>query len=223
MGGAEADPGSSPTDPAPAQSATTEAKGAGAPAYVKRGPRALEPGAVGIGDVVADASFVDLDGQGGSLRALCAEAPATVVLFTGLGCPVTKAYAPRLEALTKPWRAEGLNVLVVSPAVLDEPGALRAWGDRQGWTFRLARDEGFALTDALGGRRTADAFLLDREGCLRYRGPIDDQYGINLRLPAPRVRYLEQALRALLAGEPIEEPAFEAPGCRISRVSLEGE
>lgn len=212
--------GSEPAEPEAPESETPAAAG---PSYVYRGPKPLDPAQVGIGTQVADAAFVDLAGQRGSLRALASQAPATVVLFTGMGCPVTKAYAPTLEALTKPWRDQGLAVLVVDPALLDTPDKLAPWAKRQGWTFRLTRDPKFALTAALGGRRTADAFLLDREGRLRYRGPIDDQYGINLRLPEPRHHLLKDAVAALLAGEEIKTPALEAPGCRITRVVLDDE
>ena len=214
----EAEPASQPAAPKPSPTADTAG-----PKYVNKGPEALDPASVGIGAIVDDAHFVDLKGDVGSLRALASRAPATVVLFTGLGCPVTKAYAPGLEALTRPWRKRGVKVLVVSPAVLDTPAKLRAWGKRHGWTFRVALDRAFALTAALGGRRTADAFLLDREAKLRYRGPIDDQYGINLRLPKPRHHLLSDALEALLAGEEIATPALEAPGCKITRVQLSEE
>ena len=209
----------SQAEPKPSESPPAER----GPSYVNKGPEALDPAEVGIGAIVPDAQFVDLDGEVGSLRALASRAQATVVLFTGLGCPVTKAYAPGLEALTRPWRKRGVKVLVVSPAILDTPAKLRAWGNRHGWTFRVALDRAFAVTAALGGRRTADAFLLDREAKLRYRGPIDDQYGINLRLPQPRHHLLSDALEALLAGEEIATPALEAPGCKITRVQLSEE
>lgn len=206
---------------APQPSGTPKAESEAGPSYVNKGPERLDPAESGIGALVPDAQFVDLAGGVDSLRALAGRAQATVVLFTGLGCPVTKAYAPTLEAKTRPWRKRGLKVLVVSPAILDTPAGLRAWGKRHGWTFRVALDRGFAVTAALGGRRTADAFLLDREGRLRYRGPIDDQYGINLRLPEPRNHLLNDAINALLAGDEIAAPALEAPGCKITRVELE--
>jgi peroxiredoxin len=206
------------TEPKPTP---TPSEPEGGPSYVNKGPAVLDPAEVGIGAIVDDAQFVDLKGEVDSLRALAARAPATVVLFTSLGCPVTKAYAPNLEALTRVWRKRGVKVLVLDPAILDTPAKLRAWSNRHGWTFRLALDRAFAVTAALGGRRTADAFLLDREAKLRYRGPIDDQYGINLRLPEPRHHLLSDALDALLAGEEIKTPALEAPGCKITRVQFD--
>ena len=33
--------------------------------------------------------------------------------------------------------------------------------------------------------------VFDHEARLHYRGPIDDQYGINYRLAEPRVRYVD--------------------------------
>ncbi|MGE0710564.1 MAG: redoxin domain-containing protein [Planctomycetota bacterium] len=214
---------------APAAAAAPAAQGEGGqatapqagPAYVTRAATPLDPAACKVGQVIADAAFVDLSGRTGHLRALCAAAPATVVVFTALDCPVTKNYAPLLEERTRAWRARGATVLAVDPSALDEAGALRAWAEQQGWSFPVTRDPEFALTEALGARRTADAFLLDREGRLRYRGPLDDQFGINYRLEAPRRAYLGDALEAVLAGKEPEQRALEAPGCRITKIKLD--
>jgi len=194
---------------------------AAGPAYVTRGPAPLEPAECGVGQPVADVSFTPLGGEQRSLRAWARQAPASVVLFTSLGCPVTKNYAPQLEELTQAWRAKGVQVLAVDPSAVEEAPEIEAWARQQGWTFPVARDPDYDFCEALHARRTADVFLLDRAGVLRYRGPIDDQYGINYRLEAPRVHHLGQAISALLAGEPIEGSALEAPGCKITRLKLD--
>jgi len=191
------------------------------PAYVTRGPSPLDPAACGVGAAVTDFDFTPLGGAASSLRGWAKQAPASVVLFTSLGCPVTRNYAPQLEQLTQAWRAKGVQVLAVDPSAVEEAPEILAWAEQQGWTFPVARDPDYAFCDALHARRTADVFLLDREGVLRYRGPIDDQYGINYRLEAPRVHHLDQAIAALLAGEPIQGSALEAPGCKITRLKLD--
>lgn len=207
-------------EPARSAGASEEERSAG-PAYVTRGPSSLDPAACGVGERVADARFTPLGGETTSLRAWAGQAPASVVLFTSLGCPVTKSYAPRLERLSEAWRAKGVQVLALDPSAVEEAPEILAWAEQQGWTFPVARDPDYALCDALDARRTADAFLLDREGVLRYRGPVDDQFGINYRLEAPRVHHLERAIAHLLAGQPILDSALEAPGCKITRLKLD--
>src|SRR5690606_23884905 len=206
--------------PAAAEQAdTANEPGEGVPAFVHRGPEPRDPAEAGIGREVADAAFVDLAGRPGSLRAQLGEAKALVVVFTSLGCPVTKAYAPLLEDLARRCAELGAAFLVVDPALQDSAEALRARAERLGWTFRVTRDPDYALTEALGAERTSDAFVLTPAG-LAYRGAIDDQFGINYRLPAPRRRYLLDAVEALAAGREPEVPATRAAGCAIAKVRV---
>jgi hypothetical protein len=60
----------------------------------------------------------------------------------------------------------------------------------------------------LGARRTPEAFLLDHEGKLRYRGRIAS------KLSSPD---LKNALDSLLAGRPIRPAETKAFGCAIQR------
>lgn len=192
----------------------------GVPAFVRRGPESRDPVEAGIGREVADAAFVDLAGRPGSLQAQLGQAKALVVVFTSLGCPVTKAYAPLLEDLARRCAELGAAFLAVDPALQDSAEALRARAERLGWTFRVTRDPDYALTEALGAERTSDAFVLTPAG-LAYRGAIDDQFGINYRLPTPRRRYLLEALEAIVAGRAPEVPATSAAGCAIAKVRVD--
>lgn len=79
---------------------------------------------------------------------------------------------------------------------------------------RLLLDPDRKVTDAYGAQLTPEFFLLDEEGNLRYHGALDDA---TFRQPVPTRLYLENALRALLAGEnpdPAETPGY---GCAIVR------
>ncbi len=188
------------------------------PEYVRLGPEPLpRPEDAGIGQPVPDAAFVDLTGRPGSLREQRGDAPALVVVFTTLGCPVSKAYAPLLEDLSRACAERGAAFLVVDPAIQDSEAELRAKADRMGWSFRITRDPDYALTEALGAERTADAFVVTPAG-LAYRGAVDDQFGINYRLPAPRNRYLLEALDAVVTERAPQVAATDAPGCLIAKV-----
>jgi hypothetical protein len=69
-------------------------------------------------------------------------------------------------------------------------------------------------TDLYGVVVTPEFFLLDRAGLVRYHGAFDDS---SFRQPIPTRPYLENALRAVMAGrdpDPAEAPVY---GCAIVR------
>lgn len=202
----EATPDAPPSDP-------------GVPAYAARGPEPLDPVEAGIGAPVPDVAFVDLAGEAHTLHDLAAPG-GLVVVCTALACPVTKAYTPLLNEVAAAAERAGYAFLALAPEALDDADALRAKAQRVGWRFSVTRDPGFSLCDALGVRRTADCFLLDRTGVLRYRGAIDDRIGFGYVRATPRARLLLDAIEALAAGRDVAQPATEAPGCVVSRVEL---
>ncbi len=79
---------------------------------------------------------------------------------------------------------------------------------------RSAEGEKFAR--ALEVTTTSEVFLFDRARTLRYRGAIDDQYGIGYSKPAPTKSYLADAIDGLLSTEAIAVEATTAPGCVLS-------
>ena len=81
----------------------------------------------------------------------------------------------------------------------------------------VAKDADHKAADALGARRTPEAFLLDSRHVIRYRGRIDDQYGYTYRRPAPTRSELKDAIEELLAGKTITTPETEVRGCLIGR------
>ncbi|HJO29488.1 MAG TPA: hypothetical protein QGG30_03270, partial [Acidobacteriota bacterium] len=59
-------------------------------------------------------------------------------------------------------------------------------------------------------------FVLDATRILRYRGAVDDQYGIGFTKIAPRKNYMVDALNAVEAGTEVESKGTIAPGCYLS-------
>lgn len=137
-----------------------------------------------IGRKVEDFEFRDVHGRRGSLKELLRGSKAVVIALTAADCPVSKLYRPKLERLETELAKRGVAV-----AILERP------------------------PKALPATRTTDAFVIDAKGLLRYRGAVDDQYGIGYRRDAPRETYLLDAVDAVLAGKVVAIPATEASGC----------
>src|SRR5262245_37802762 len=92
-----------------------------------------------------------------------------VVAFSGPDCPVSKLYKPKLDRLSKDYAPKSVRILTVS-----------------------SNDRGFVAL--FGPERTTEAFVLDSKATLRYRGAVDDQYGIGYAKNAPSATYLVDAI-----------------------------
>lgn len=139
-----------------------------------------------IGKKVADFEYRDVNGRRGSLQELLRDHEAVVVALTAAECPVSKLYRPKLDRFESDLAKRGVAVVILEEA-----------------------------PTSLAATRTTDAFLIDRMGTLRYRGAVDDQYGIGYRRDEPRANYLLDAIDAVLAGKPVKIAATEAPGCPL--------
>lgn len=142
---------------------------------------------------------------------------AIVVVFLSFECPMSTDYCPKLIDLAKAYRERG--VAFVGLCVNDESAAqvARFAKDYQ-LPFPIYKDDQFAAVDAFKATATPEAFLLDKEYVLRYRGRIDNNYVARLKKVGQVTRHdLKQALDELLAGKPISEPATKALGCAILR------
>jgi mono/diheme cytochrome c family protein len=180
------------------------------------GDRALAIGAGGAGSWLPDLEFTDADGTPGRV-ADAVGANGLVVAIRDATCPLSRRYGPRLAEIERAFTDRGVRFLFVDPFPHDDAAALRADRERFGFAGRCVVDEDGALAGALAVRTSTEVFLFDRARTLRYRGAVDDQYGIGFALPAPRRRYLADALGAVLAGAPVAVPMTSAPGCRLER------
>jgi hypothetical protein len=130
-----------------------------------------------------------------TLTAARGDGKLLVVAFSGSDCPISRLYKPRLDALATEYTPRGVHFVIVSPD-----------------------DEVFA--PLLAPTRTTEAFLLDDRNVLRYRGAVDDRYGVGYQRDAATRNYLTDALDALLAGKQPQLTATEAPGCIVDTTPL---
>src|SRR5207237_4945653 len=83
--------------------------------------------------------------------------------------------------------------------------------------FPVLKDAGQLVADLCGVTRTSEAFVLDEQRVVRYRGRIDDQYAIGIRRAQPARRDLAVAVEEILSGRPVSQPVTLASGCMIDR------
>ncbi|MGL4513311.1 MAG: redoxin domain-containing protein [Lacipirellulaceae bacterium] len=145
------------------------------------------------------------------------EAKGTVVAFLGVECPLARLYGPRLQQLADEFAGQGVTFYGIDANAQDSLTELASYGRRHGITFPLLKDERASAADALGATRTPEVVLLGPDGGVRYRGRIDDQYGVGTAKKAPDVDFLRDALEEVLAGTPVGTPETDAVGCVIGR------
>lgn len=145
------------------------------------------------------------------------EASAVVIAFLGAECPLSDLYASRLAELAKAFEPRKVAFFGVDANAQDGPSALGRFTEAHHLPFPLLKDVGNELADRLGAERTPEVFVFDADRVLRYRGRVDDQFGLGVHRPGPRSRDLADALGALLAGKPVAHPRTQAAGCLIGR------
>jgi len=144
---------------------------------------------------------------------------ANVVVFLGAECPLAGRYAARLTELAEKYRSKGVRFFGVDSNRQDSLAAISHFAQLHRISFPVCKDPGNKVADLLSAARTPEAFVIDAAGVVRYRGLIDDQFGIGYAHDKAKRTYLEDALGDLLAGREVRVAATESIGCRIGRVN----
>ncbi len=170
-----------------------------------------------LGEKVEDVTLRTLTGESVQLLSFLKDKPL-VIAYTGLGCPISGRYAPRLEAIQKEFSAKGVNLIGINANPQDKPEAIAKEIKELGITFPVLQDSEQSLTKQLDAQTSTIAFVVDKEGVLRYRGMIDDQYAVGAQKEKPSNKYLERAIRSVLASKEPDPAKTVAPGCLITRL-----
>ena len=168
----------------------------------------------GIGTWVPSVNCRDLDGAAVDWRDATGER-GTVLALTSVTCPVGQKLSPALARAEAVADRLGFGFVHVGVQGLDDAAALRAHARRHGLEGLVLQDTRGELARALDARTTTEVFVVDARGTLRYRGAVNDQYGIGFALPAAREHFLRDALVALATGKELAVPATTAPGCVV--------
>jgi thiol-disulfide isomerase/thioredoxin len=161
-----------------------------------------------VGAQAPQLKLTDLDGKPVTIAA---DRP-TVILFVSTKCPVSNAYNERMIALHRDYSSR-VNMVFVNSNDNEPPAEIRQHAAEVGFRFSVYKDPGNLTADAFGAQLTPEAFVVDKNGIVRYHGAIDDQRN----LARVRVTGLRTALDAVLAGRPVELERTKAFGCTIKR------
>ena len=169
-----------------------------------------------VGDQAADFSLKNVDGTMVSLASMKG-VNGYIVVFTCNTCPYSVMYEDRIIDLHNKFASQGYPVVAINP---NDPGvkagddfaSMQARAKEKKFPFKYLFDDGQKVYPQFGATRTPHVFLLDANRYVRYIGAIDD----NAQDPAAvSVKYVENAIAALKAGNNPDPSETKAIGCTI--------
>ncbi len=176
--------------------------------------------AADVGARVEPFALPDVHGRSRSLDEL-ADKSLVVVAFLGTECPLSRQYAPRLQELSAAYAASGVAFVGIDANHQDSLSDLSAFAQQLGVKFPLLKDRDQVVAGQFGAVRNPEVFVLDKQRTIRYRGRIDDQYGLGSSSGYARTqvktRDLATAVDELLAGKEVSRSTTQPTGCLIGR------
>lgn len=158
---------------------------------------------------VPDVTLRDADGK--SWRVLDSTAPLVVLGSHGVGCPIVRRYSETLQALHL---RENVQLFLVNGQ--DDAAEIDEEATGFGVTAPVLVDKEQVLVKALGFTRTTEVVLVETGSwTVRYRGAIDDRLDYGAERAEVGNAWLDDAIEAVQAGQPVAVPKTEAKGCAL--------
>jgi len=173
----------------------------------------------GIGDLADDFSLKNIDNSMVSL-ADYKDAKGFIVTFTCNTCPFAVLYEDRIQALNEKYASQGYPVIAIMPNNTDvKPGdnmqAMKQRAQEKGFTFPYLIDKGQKVYPKFGATKTPHIYVLEKTkkgNVVKYIGAIDDNHE---DASAVKIKFVENAVDALLKGEEVMQKETKAIGCSI--------
>ncbi|REJ81349.1 MAG: thioredoxin family protein [Bacteroidetes bacterium] len=172
-----------------------------------------------VNDEARDFKLKNIDGKFVSL-ADYDKAKGFIVIFTCNHCPFSVAYEDRIIKLQDKYASKGFPVIAINPNdVKKVPGdsfenmVLRA--KEKKFNFPYLRDESQEIAKSFGATRTPHVFVLNKQNeklIVRYIGAIDNNTEEEENVS---IRYVEDAVDALLENKTVPLSQTKAIGCTI--------
>jgi peroxiredoxin len=178
-----------------------------------------------VGAPAPDFTLTGIDGKAVTLSSFKGK---TVVLeWFNPGCPfVRKAHTVgSLKDDAARATADGVVWLAVNSAASGKQGfgadANRKVAAEYGMTHPILLDEDGQVGRAYGATNTPNMYVIDAQGTLVYRGAIDNSPDGEGQSPTDGklVNYVDEALAALEAHQPVKVPETKAYGCGVKYAS----
>ncbi len=141
-----------------------------------------------------------------------------LVAFICNHCPYVVLIIEKFAQLALKWQQQGINVVAISsndvehyPA--DAPEKMTELAKQHQFEFPYLYDQSQEVAKAYRAACTPDFFLFDCNHQLVYRGQFDQARPGNGKIVTGED--LDNAIQALMSGEPISEPQIPSVGCNI--------
>ena len=139
-----------------------------------------------------------------------------VVAFTCNSCPTAVDYEDRLLALSKFLTAKNGVLVAISSndtrrAEEDGLEGMQEKARQKKFDFAYLRDEDQTVARTYGATYTPELFVLDKDRKVIYMGALDD----STDAAGVKVKYVEAAIAASLAGKSPEVAETVARGCTV--------
>ncbi|GLB52130.1 hypothetical protein NBRC110019_11690 [Neptunitalea chrysea] len=172
-----------------------------------------------IGDSIKDFTLKNVDNKEVSFSDYASK-KGVIVIFTCNSCPFAKAYESRIMDLDKKYAAKGVPVIAINPnnptiKPEDSFENMQKRAKAKGYTFPYLFDAKQTVYPVFGATKTPHVFLIQntkKGGVVKYIGAIDDNAFDATQV---KVKYLENAVDAMLQGKEIETKTTKAIGCSI--------
>lgn len=172
-----------------------------------------------IGDFVEDFNLENIDGNMVSMSNF-KDAKGFIITFTCNTCPFAIAYEDRINDLNKKYSNLGYPVIAIMPNNVkvkpdDNMDAMKIRAKEKGFTFPYLIDIEQKVHPKFGATKTPHVYILEKTEAglvVKYIGAIDDN---SRNASAVKVKYVENAVDALLQGKDIEMKETKAIGCSI--------
>ncbi|WP_103865033.1 thioredoxin family protein [Aquimarina sp. I32.4] len=172
-----------------------------------------------IGDIARDFKLKNVDESMISLVDY-KDAKGFIVVFTCNHCPYSVAYEDRIIALDAMFKQKGYPVIAINPNNSkaypeDSFDNMKIRAKEKGFSFPYLLDDGQKIYPQYGAKKTPHVYVLEKTGAgnlVRYIGAIDNNYKDASKAD---LKYVEDAVNALLKGEKVPVEITKAIGCSI--------
>lgn len=139
-------------------------------------------------------------------------------VFLSTECPISNGYLKTLNDLRARFSTTEADLF----GVIADPSVTRAHAEQHFGEFKtgfpVLFDSSGLLQDALKPTHVPEAFVLDRDGLLVYRGAIDNAWeAIGRRRPKAEKQFLAEAIAAAVSGKTPPLAETTPVGCFIER------
>ena len=144
-----------------------------------------------------------------------------VILFLAPLCPICQNMTHEMRLLEEEFADAPVEFVGGFPNPSTRTEQIEEFGDTYGLDMSLTADTA-DLAGQLNAQWTPEAFVLDEQDSVVYRGRLNDRYfAPGKRRSRTRNRDLRHALKDVLNGQAVTTPVTDAIGCPIEGIRIQ--